>query len=86
MSVSDLRAYVTNGSVGPAAAQKQVDLLEAQERRLAEEAEQIALRQRYVRIKIEYWLAVEAGDTAHADRLSGEARTLADELRDARKQ
>ena len=86
MSVSDMRAYVAKGSVGPAAAHKQVDLLAAQERRLAEEAQQIALRQCYVRIKIDYWRAVEAGDDAQADRLSGEARTLADELRDARKQ
>ena len=85
MSVSDMRDYVANGSVGPAAARKQVDLLAAQERRLAEEAVQVALRQRYVRIKIDYWRAVEVGDDAHADRLSGEARTLADELRDARK-
>jgi DNA-binding transcriptional MerR regulator len=84
MSVSDMRAYVANGSVGPAAAHKQVDLLAAQERRLAEEAQQIALRQRYVRIKIDYWRAVEVGDDAHADRLSGEARTLADELRGSR--
>ena len=51
------------------------------ERRLAEEAEQVVLRQQYVRIKIDYWRAVEAGDTARADRLSGEARTLADQLK-----
>jgi DNA-binding transcriptional MerR regulator len=86
MSVSDMRAYVANGSLGPAAAPEQIDLLAAQDRRLAEEAEQLALRQRYVRIKIDYWHAVEAGDDARADLLSGEARTLADELRDARKQ
>jgi len=86
MSVSDMRTYVANGSAGPAAAREQVDLLTAQARRLAEEAEQVALRQRYVRIKIDYWHAVEAGDDARADLLSGEARTLADELRDARKQ
>ena len=41
------------------------------------------LRQRYVRIKIDYWHAVEAGDTARADLLSGEARALADELKRA---
>lgn len=86
MSVSDMRAYVANGSLGPAAAHQQIQLLAAQERRLAEEAEQIALRQRYVRIKIDYWQAVEVGDDARADLLSGEARTLADELRDARTQ
>lgn len=86
MSVSDMRAYVANGSLGPSAAKEQIDLLSVQERRLAEEAHQIALRQRYVRIKIDYWRAVDAGDDARADLLSGEARTLADELRDARNQ
>ena len=86
MSVSDMRAYVANGSLGPAAAHEQIELLAAHERRLAEEAEQIELRQRYVRIKIDYWRAVEAGDDARADLLSGEARTLADQLRDARNQ
>ncbi len=86
MSVSDMRAYLANGAVGRAAAREQVELLESQARRLAEEAEQVALRQRYVRIKIDYWHAVQAGDDARADLLSGEARTLADELRDARKQ
>ena len=86
MSVSDMRAYVANGSLGPSAAPEQIELLVAQQRRLAEEAERVALRQRYVRIKIDYWRAVEAGDDARADLLSGEARTLADELRDARNQ
>jgi len=86
MSVSDMRAYVANGSLGPPAAHEQIELLAAQERRLAEEAKQIELRQRYVRIKIDYWRAVEAGDDTHAELLSGEARTLADELRDARNQ
>lgn len=86
MSVSDMRAYVANGSLGPAAAHAQIELLAAQERRLAEEAEQIALRQRYVRIKIDYWHAIEAGDDARADVLAGEARALADELRNAKRQ
>jgi DNA-binding transcriptional MerR regulator len=86
MSVSDMRAYVANGSVGPAAAHEQIELLVAQEGRLAEEAEQIALRQRYVRIKIGYWQAVEAGDDARAALLSDQARTLADDLRNARNQ
>jgi DNA-binding transcriptional MerR regulator len=86
MSVADMRAYVANGSLGPGAAREQIELLVAQERRLAEEAEQVALRRRYVRIKIDYWHAVETGDDARADLLAGEARTLADELRGARNQ
>jgi DNA-binding transcriptional MerR regulator len=86
MSVSDMRQYVANGLLGPSAAAEQVDLLVAQERRLALEAERLALRQRYVRLKVDYWHAVQAGDDAGAERLSTRARTLADDLTRARKQ
>jgi DNA-binding transcriptional MerR regulator len=86
MSVSDMRQYVANGQVGPAAAGEQIELLAAQEQRLALEAEHIALRQQYVRIKIDYWHAVEAGDAERAELLSREARSLADALKRARKQ
>lgn len=85
MSVGDMRQYVANGLVGPAAAAEQIELLGEQQRRLAHEAEQVALRRRYVAIKIDYWNAVQAGDEARAELLSGEARTLAEDLRDTRK-
>ena len=81
MSVSDMRQYVANGRLGVAAADQQIELLAAQERRLALEAEQIVLRQRYVGLKLDYWHAVQAGDTARAETLSARARALADELR-----
>jgi DNA-binding transcriptional MerR regulator len=84
LSVSDMRQYVANGHLGAAAAGNQVALLAAQEERLAQEAEHLALRQRYVRLKIDYWRAVEAGDEARAEHLSGEARGLADELKRVR--
>ena len=86
MSVNDMRQYVTNGQLGPSAAGEQIDLLTAQARRLALEAEHLALRQRYVRLKIDYWTAVDAGDDARAEQLSSEARDLADELQRAKKQ
>ena len=85
MSVSDMRQYVANGQLGPAAAAEQVALLAAQEQRLALDVQQVALRQRYVRIKIDYWHAVDAGDADRADLLATEARTLADELKQVRK-
>jgi DNA-binding transcriptional MerR regulator len=85
MSVSDMRQYVANGLLGPSAAGDQIDLLAEQERRLAREAEHVALRQRYVRLKIDYWHAVEAGDAVRAELLSTEARALADELKQVRK-
>jgi DNA-binding transcriptional MerR regulator len=84
MSVSDMRRYVANGQLGPAAAAEQVALLTAQQQRLAFEAEFIKLRQRYVRLKIDYWQAIEAGDNDRAELLSSEARHLADELKQAK--
>ena len=84
MSVSDMRTYVTNGQLGPSAAGEQIELLAAQEQRLARELEHIALRRRYVQLKIEYWHAVEAGDADRTELLSNEARVLADELKRAK--
>ncbi len=86
MSVTDMRQYVANGQLGISAAGEQIELLAQQERRLTLEAEHIALRQRYVRLKIDYWHAVQAGDHARVELLSAEARALADELKQARKQ
>ena len=81
MSVADMRQYVANGQLGPDAAGDQVELLAAQQARLALEAEQVALRQRYVALKIDYWQAVQTGDDARAAELSTRARALADELK-----
>ncbi len=83
MSVADMKQYVANGRLGPDAAGEQIELLAQQQRRLAVEAEQVVLRQQYVRIKIDYWTALEAGDDVRAEGLSGEARALADELKRA---
>ena len=86
MSVSDMKQYVANNQVGPSAAGEQVALLVAQERRLAVEAEQVVLRQRYVRLKISYWQAVDAGDDERAGGLAREAGALASELKQTNKQ
>ena len=84
LSVADMRQYVANGKLGPSAAGEQIDLLTAQQRRLDLEAEHLALRQRYVRLKIDYWQAVQAGDEARVELLSSQARVLADELKQVR--
>jgi DNA-binding transcriptional MerR regulator len=85
MSVNDMRQYVANGALGPEAAREQVKLLQAQGEHLVVEAERIALRRRYVELKIGYWEAVHAGDDSRADSLAGQARALADELSRAKK-
>jgi DNA-binding transcriptional MerR regulator len=85
MSVADMKRYVANGARGPAAATEQIGLLRAQGQHLAIEAEAIALRRRYVDLKIDYWQAVDAGDDARVERLSKQARALADDLARAKK-
>ena len=81
MSIGDMRQYVANAPRGASAAGDQVALLSEQQQRLAAEAEQLALRQRYVALKIDYWHAVEARDDALAEQISADARALADGLK-----
>lgn len=81
MSIGDMKQYVANGPLGASAAQEQVTLLTEQQQRLTVEAEQLELRQRYVALKIQYWHAVEQGDDALAEQISGRARGLADGLK-----
>jgi len=84
MSVSDMKKYVTNRDAGPATAGAQVALLTAQRDRLADEAARLVVRQQYVQIKIDYWLAIDAGDTDRAALLASEARSLTDQLKPAK--
>ena len=81
LSVSDMRQYVANRELGAAAAADQVALLTAQEANLAREAELLAVRRSYVRLKIDYWKAIGDGDDARAEQLASQARELADELK-----
>ena len=81
MSIGDMRAYMANTRLGAEAAPDQRRLLEEQQARLATEAEALALRQRYVALKIDYWRAVADRDTARSEQISRRARELADELR-----
>ncbi|MCU1634047.1 MAG: hypothetical protein JWM61_2699 [Micrococcaceae bacterium] len=86
MSVSDMRRYIGNGALGAAAAPEQIELLKAQQEQLAVEAKSIALRKRYVALKIDYWQAIQDGDESRAAQLSDEARSLADDLKKTKKQ
>ena len=81
MSVGDMRQYMANNRLGVEAAPDQQRLLREQGRRLAAEASALELRQRYVDLKIDYWQAVQDGDTVRSEQISDRARALADDLR-----
>jgi DNA-binding transcriptional MerR regulator len=81
MSIEDMRTYLKNRSLGAQAANEQVELLETQKRRLAEEAHYLELRQRYVDIKIAFWKAVASGDTQQIQATRERTYALAQELK-----
>lgn len=81
MPVADMRSYVAKGRLGPQSAAEQVALLRAQDERLEQEVAHIAVRRRYVALKIAYWQAVEAGQDDDVEALAAEAASLADRLR-----
>jgi DNA-binding transcriptional MerR regulator len=81
MSIGDMRAYMANNRLGAEVAADQRRLLEEQQARLTTEAEALALRQRYVALKIDYWRAVADRDAARSEQIARRARELADELR-----
>jgi DNA-binding transcriptional MerR regulator len=85
MSVSDMKEYVANAQLGAGAAPAQIELLTHRRQQLAVEARQMALRQRYVDLKIDYWHAIDAGDEARAALLAAEASALADDLKNIKK-
>ncbi len=81
MSVSDMRRYMANSRRGAEGAADQERLLADQQQRLAAEADALALRRRYVAVKIAYWQAVRSANTALGQQIAAQARELADELR-----
>jgi DNA-binding transcriptional MerR regulator len=82
MSLDDMRTYLANAQLGPAAAADQQALLQQQAQHLAAEAERLVLRRRYLDLKVAYWQAVIDGDPQRRDQVGAEASRLADELRE----
>jgi len=68
MSIEDMRAYLAQTARGDEAAGEQRALFQAHADRLAARMAELEIRQRYLRLKVEYWAAREAGDlTATAE-------------------
>ena len=81
MCLEDMRTYLKNRNLGVQAADEQVELLETQKRRLAEEARSLELRRRYVDLKIAYWKAVASGDTQQIEATRERTYAIAQALK-----
>jgi DNA-binding transcriptional MerR regulator len=81
MSIENMRAYLKNQSLGEQAADEQVELLETQQKHLAEEAHMLELRRRYVDSKIAFWKAVKSGSKEEIDEAGKRTYAIAQELK-----
>lgn len=81
LSIEDMRTYLKNRERGPEGAREQIGLLKGQEQHLAEEIHSMQLRLKYVKSKIEYWEAVEVGDTQQIETVGKTTTAIAQELK-----
>ena len=81
MSLDDMRLYIENRTHGKDAAKDQIKLFEDQVERLKAETVFLALREKYVKIKLSYWQAVESGNDSLALEISDKAKSLARDLK-----
>jgi DNA-binding transcriptional MerR regulator len=81
MSIENIRAYLKNQSLGEKAADEQVELLETQQKPLAEEAQMLEQRRRYVDSKIAFWKAVKSGSKEEIEAARKRTFAIAQELK-----
>jgi DNA-binding transcriptional MerR regulator len=81
MSIENMRAYLKNQTLGEQAADEQVNLLETQQKHLAEEARMLELRSRYVDSKIAFWKAVKSGCKGAVEAARKRTYAIAQELK-----
>jgi DNA-binding transcriptional MerR regulator len=81
MSIDDMRTYLSNADRGEGAANEQVELLEAQGHRLADEERYLKLRQKYLQTKVRYWKAIASKNESLANEISKQALAIAKELK-----
>jgi DNA-binding transcriptional MerR regulator len=81
MSIENMRAYLKNQSLGEQAADEQIELLETQQKHLAEEARMLELRRRYVDTKIAFWKTVKSGSQKEIEEAGKRTYAIAEELK-----
>lgn len=83
MSIEAIQSYLSNVGKGKIAASEQIRLLDEQNERLEVEANNLKLRQTYLRAKADYWKAFASGDETLTEELRIKAVNLAKEVKKA---
>ena len=81
MSIPDMREYLEHRLKGAAGAHQEIALLSKQQLHLEDEQRKLALRQEYVSQKIQYWQAIEKGDSEKAARAAAAAQSAGQSAR-----
>ena len=81
MSISDMKKYIEwfkNGNIIP---EKQIALLQKQEKNIAQEQKELKIRKNYIKAKIKYWGLVNSTDMQSFEKVKEEIMVLAKELK-----
>ena len=81
MSIDEMRHYMSNAASGQAAAAEQIELLTERQQHLVDEVAYLKLQQQYIKVKITYWEAVAADDTAAVATIKKQAATIAEKMK-----
>ncbi len=76
MPLDSMKTYINNSQLGIPSASEQMHLLRAQQDRLITEARLLKVRRRYIKLRLEYWEAVENDNLSTAKSLAGVAKSL----------
>jgi DNA-binding transcriptional MerR regulator len=76
LSIEDMRAYLGRSRDDAAAAAEQAVLFQRHADRLADEIARLELRRTYLELKVKYWTARAAGDSAAAEAVAAELGPL----------
>lgn len=80
MSLENMREYIQHLDKGSKGADIEIQLLKTQQKILRKKAARLKVRQRYVKLKVNYWLAVKNSDTVEAEAIAAEASRLVKDL------
>lgn len=80
MPLSKMKKYMINRELGKAGAIAEIELLQDQKHRLAEEQRFLLAREEYVTLKIKYWQAVSEGNDEKASKIGEIAKEKVKQL------
>lgn len=81
MPLKEMKQYLDNLKLDSDVALRQLDLLNTQKQRLEKESHYLQLKKQYVNLKLDYWHAVNDGNTDDIESIGKKAKIIAAKLK-----